>query len=286
MVKFETVVVSDLHLGARNCRTEEFRRLLDTIQTRRLIIAGDLFDSPKLRRLRHQDIHLLESLRAFSQEVDVEWIHGNHDPPAQWCSALLGLDSRLDLELELGERTYLVAHGDACDPPLNWPWALIETADLVYRVSQQLDPSHRLARGLKRGSKHFCKAVEQTCQAALAEVRRRELHGVILGHTHMPHQRRLDSLHYLNCGCWTEKPAGFVGIRDGRARLYSWDRMAQRQQSCGRCTVPQPQTFSLDATEHEYAYPRPAAVSSSRRSLSHGCAAPWVPGRIAAPATL
>lgn len=262
MVKFETVVVSDLHLGARNCRTEAFRRFLDTIQTGRLIIAGDLFDSPTLRRLRPCDIQLLETLRAFSQEVDVEWIRGNHDPPAQWCSALLGLESRLELELDVGERTYLVAHGDAWDPALKWHWTVIETADLVYRVTQQLDSSHRLARGLKRGSKHFCRAVEETCQAALAEVRRRELHGVILGHTHMANQRRLDSLEYLNCGCWTEKPAGFVGIRDGRARLYSWDRMAQRQ-SFGRCTVPRPRNLSLDAPEHAYAYPRPA-VSAGR----------------------
>ena len=33
---------------------------------------------------------------------------------------------------------------------------------------------------------------------------------VILGHSHVVEERRVDGVHYLNCGCWTERPSTFV----------------------------------------------------------------------------
>ena len=45
MLKFEAVVVSDLHLGARNSRTYDFLLFLESLETDRLISAGDIFGS-------------------------------------------------------------------------------------------------------------------------------------------------------------------------------------------------------------------------------------------------
>jgi UDP-2,3-diacylglucosamine pyrophosphatase LpxH len=44
MVNFDAVVVSDLHLGARNSRGTNFLRFLHTIRCQRLVLAGDLFN--------------------------------------------------------------------------------------------------------------------------------------------------------------------------------------------------------------------------------------------------
>ena len=43
--------------------------------------------------------------------------------------------------------------------------------------------------------------------------------------------------HYLNSGCWTEKPCSFVGVQGSEARLYDWDPVS-RQSWVRGCADP------------------------------------------------
>jgi UDP-2,3-diacylglucosamine pyrophosphatase LpxH len=188
-----------------------------------LIIVGDLFESARARGLAPADVAVLRALRTFARDHHVDWLRGNHDPPDDWYEGLLGLEPQNALLLEVGPRTYLVEHGDRFDRSLSWPWWLVTAADAVYRTSQRIDRSHGLARRLKRRSKRFCGVVEAMRGGALAEARRRRLDGAILGHSHVAADEWTLGQHYLNCGCWTERPAAFVGVRRGTARTYFWD---------------------------------------------------------------
>jgi UDP-2,3-diacylglucosamine pyrophosphatase LpxH len=85
-----------------------------------------------------------------------------------------------------------------------------------------------VARWLKRRTKYFVKAVDRIRQHAVAEAQQRGLDGVILGHSHVVEERRVDGVHYLNCGCWTERPSTFVGIRFDSAHTYEWESMLER----------------------------------------------------------
>lgn len=228
MWNFETVIISDLHLGACNSRSAEILRFLDKIRTDRLIVAGDLFESGSLRGLRPRDIDVLAALRSAAQHTQVDWLIGNHDPPADWYRGLLGVEPLMELELPVGETKYLVCHGHAWDRSLHWPRPIIRSADLIYHGSQRLDRSHRVARWLKRRTKVFVKSVDRLRQHAVAEAQRRQLAGVILGHSHVVEERRIEGIHYLNCGCWTERPSTFVGVRHGRAHTYEWEAMLAR----------------------------------------------------------
>jgi UDP-2,3-diacylglucosamine pyrophosphatase LpxH len=223
MMKFEAVVVSDLHLGARNSRTYDFLLFLESIETDRLILAGDIFDDRELNGLRPADVEVVTALRQMSTHTQVDWLRGNHDPAEPWFSGLLGIPAQDEILLDVGGQSYLVYHGHGWDSSLNWPRPVLATADAVYSGCQWIDPSHRLARMLKRRSKVFCRAVERLRQEALRVAADRSLAGVILGHTHVASDERSRDLHYLNCGCWTETPAAFVGIRRGQARAYYWD---------------------------------------------------------------
>jgi UDP-2,3-diacylglucosamine pyrophosphatase LpxH len=218
--RFDAIVVSDLHLGAQNSRSEDFLRFLDTIETGHLIVAGDLFEDPWLRGLDRFDVRVLQALREFER---VEWLCGNHDPPADWFAAVFGVDARNETVVDVAGRPYLVCHGHQPDTALDLPPVILKTADLIYHTCQWLDRSHRLARQLKRRSKRFTKSLERIRCWALAEATARSFAGVILGHTHSAEDVRLDDVHYLNCGCWTERPCGFVGVRDGKVRQYFWD---------------------------------------------------------------
>jgi UDP-2,3-diacylglucosamine pyrophosphatase LpxH len=222
--RFDAIVVCDLHLGARISRTEDFLRFLDEIETERLVVAGDVFDDPWLRGLERRHVRVLEVLRDLGRFGCVEWLCGNHDPSADWFAGVLGIEPADETVLDVDERRYLVCHGHVRDTALELPPAILKSADAIYRTCQWLDPSHRLARQLKRRSKRFTNSIEKLRHWAIAEARRRSFEGVILGHTHAAEETRMDGVHYLNSGCWTERPSGFVGVRYGEVRQYFWDQ--------------------------------------------------------------
>jgi UDP-2,3-diacylglucosamine pyrophosphatase LpxH len=228
MQNFDAVVVSDLHLGARNSRGNDFLRFLHTIRTDRLILAGDLFNDARLRGLQERDVQVVELLRQYALRVHVDWVVGNHDPPLRWFEGLLGITACEEVLLEVGASQYLVYHGHGWDPSLTWPQLVVDTADAIYFACQWLDPSHRLARRLKRSSKHFCHVTDVLQRRAINEAGKRGLAGVILGHSHLACDVRWHGTHYLNCGCWTEKPSSFVGVKGARVRLYDWDPVSRQ----------------------------------------------------------
>ena len=59
-----TIIVSDLHLGARNSRTDQIARLLDS-NFERLLLNGDTVDSPDHRLFGERDWQVVETLRAW-----------------------------------------------------------------------------------------------------------------------------------------------------------------------------------------------------------------------------
>jgi UDP-2,3-diacylglucosamine pyrophosphatase LpxH len=222
MQQFDTVVVSDLHLGARNSRTDDFLRFLSRLRTQRLVVAGDLFDSPRLRGMTARDVRVLESLRWVSRRSEVIWIRGNHDPSLDWFRAVFDVRARDEWQMDVAGRTYLVCHGHEWEEPLGLPAWLVNVADGIYRGCQWLDPTHGLARRIKRNSKWFCRAVDGMRCRAVGAARLREFDGVIVGHSHVASDLIENGVHYLNCGCWTERPAGFVGVRGRNVRQYQW----------------------------------------------------------------
>lgn len=245
MQSFDTLVVSDLHLGAHNARTDDFLHFLDSIDTRRLVLAGDVFDDPSMGRMKAGDLRVLDALRQFGESADVVWIRGNHDPDSQRCRATLGFDLLDECLIDVGDEQYLVQHGHAWDASMSWPKWIIRSADAVYHFSQWIDPTHKLAKTLKRRCKKFCRAIDNLQKHAIAEAHRRQVAGVILGHSHVSRDLRIDGVHYLNSGCWTEKPSSFVGVRDGVARRVYWDSLRRRQIVANARTTRRQQPLAL-----------------------------------------
>jgi UDP-2,3-diacylglucosamine pyrophosphatase LpxH len=242
MDSFATVVVSDLHLGARNARVGEFLRFLDWVRTDELILAGDVFDDPRLRRLDASSLRVINALMSFARRRRVVLVRGNHDPDDSLLAGW-GVEMVDEMVVPAGRKKYLVCHGHLWDKSMGLPHWLINGADTVYHFAQRIDPTHRLARGLKRGCKHFCRSIAALQRRAVLAARERGLDGVILGHTHMARNTRQDGVHYLNSGCWTETPSAFVGIRRGQVRRYYWESVVRRAARAG--AVPDTRVLPL-----------------------------------------
>lgn len=257
MRHFDTVVVSDLHLGARNARTDEFLSFLRTIRADRLIVNGDLFQDPWLRGLRPADIEVLDGLRRYARYSDVLFLRGNHDPEESWYAGVLGLPVLDELPLTIGDARYLVYHGHGWDRAMELPSLVIAMADAVYAGTQWLDPTHRLAKALKRKCKTFCRAVKNLRIAAVNAARQRGFDGVILGHTHIQEDALIEdagerSIHYLNSGCWTEQPCNYIGIRHEQVKIYRWPNLVH-----GEIPALMPRREALPESRAWWAEPLP-----------------------------
>src|ERR1700752_312098 len=109
MPVLDALVISDIHLGSENCQAKELVHFLEAVhagelETRRLILNGDVFDSIDFRRLKKQHWKVLSQLRKLSDEVETIWINGNHDGPAEIVSHLLGVSVQDEIVIESGTR--------------------------------------------------------------------------------------------------------------------------------------------------------------------------------------
>ena len=106
-------------------------------------------------------------------------------------------------------KEYLVLHGDRFDPTLNYRM-VTEVAFFAYQFTTKL--SHKLAKWLKKKSKKWGSILELVRAQSIAYTRELGLTGVITGHTHFAEDTRVDEIHYVNTGSWTETPCAYVTV--------------------------------------------------------------------------
>ena len=237
-----TLIISDLHLGARNSRADLIADLLRT-DFDRLVLNGDTVDHPDPRRLRAPDWRVVALLKAVARERELVVVRGNHDAlpgpgnargATHFVAELLRTPVVEEYVLEVGGGRYLVVHGDQFDGTMNLTW-VGDVADWVYQGMQRL--SRPLAHFAKQASKHVCGVVESVERGAVAHARRRGFAGIITGHTHFWHDERRDGLHSLNTGCWVDAPCSYVLAEDDAVRLVHWTERGAR-------AVPRPARMS------------------------------------------
>jgi len=223
---FETVIISDLHLGSKVCRAEELLLFLETVRFKRLIINGDVFDSINMKRLNRHHWKVLSILRLLTDHengIDVIWLRGNHDGYADLISQLLGIQFYVEYELEWNSQKVLVFHGDIFDKFVSEYPLLTDFADGLYRMSVYLNPTtKRIGRWLKRNSKTFLRNTEKVREGAISFANHRHAGTVICGHTHHVEDAIVEGIRYLNPGSWTDSPTHFVGITEDQIRVVQY----------------------------------------------------------------
>jgi UDP-2,3-diacylglucosamine pyrophosphatase LpxH len=93
--------------------------------------------------------------------IEVVWIKGNHDGPAEIISHLIGVNFLEEYELIIKDKKILLLHGDRFDNFIAERPILTKLADNFYRLVQRIDKSFYLAKLLKKGSKTFLHCSEQ-----------------------------------------------------------------------------------------------------------------------------
>lgn len=223
----DAIIISDIHLGSDNFQAKQLIEFLSSIHvgefpTNRLILNGDVFDSIDFRRLKKNHWKVLSLIRKMSDEIEITWINGNHDGPAEIVSHLLGVHCAEEMIVESGGRKILFLHGHQFDKFITKYPVTTWLADTFYRWLQRIDKSHHFAKQAKKRSKTFLRCTEKIREGALERAQQLDCDAVCCGHTHHPIADKSSDIHYFNSGCWTEKPCHYLTLKAGVVEVHSY----------------------------------------------------------------
>ena len=241
MFRYRTVFVSDVHLGFRGARAEEFAAFLKRLDCERLYLVGDIVDMWALRQrwtwpATHNQV-LRRLLKLAKRGVSVTYVPGNHDdslrPYAGLDLAGIRIAKQAVHRLADGRR-FLVCHGDEFDlvvqnhrllsklGTLGYDW-LVGLNRAVNGVRSAFGlPRWSFSQAIKKKVKGACTFVSNFEGALSDEARRRSLDGVVCGHIHEPRiHLRTDGITYANCGDWIERASALVEHADGRLEIVN-----------------------------------------------------------------
>jgi UDP-2,3-diacylglucosamine pyrophosphatase LpxH len=217
---FDAVLLSDLHLGADACQVRALQQFVEALpDTSRLILIGDVLENSE-HRLTKQHWKVLSLLRKLSDQLELIWVHGNHDFDAESVAHLIGAQFVPEFLFQSGDRQLLCVHGDAWDRFLTAHPIIINVLDWFYLRMQRM--SRRLAVNAKRRSKTFVRCVERVRAEAIEYGRAKRVDVVICGHTHIAEatpEPVPGGPEYYNTGCWTDHHCHYVTVADGQVRL-------------------------------------------------------------------
>ena len=204
------VIISDLHLASNVCRSEEILAFLSTItlETKMLILNGDVMDNLNFKRLSKNDWRVLKKLRSMAKWVKIVWIQGNHDTSqSEIIAHLIGAKFQDEIRLVMGDKNILVTHGDRFDFFMKKPQITATIADFFYKIIQQYDRwvknDYYFSNLVKTQSKVLIRC-GRVVENAMTYALHKNFQVIICGHTHIPCRltNSSGSVEYFNSGSW------------------------------------------------------------------------------------
>ncbi len=225
---FDTVILSDLHLGSEVSRAQAALAMLRQNCFRRLILLGDIFCDLNFRRLKKEHWRFLSYIRKLSnprRRVEVVWVEGNHDQGlSQVMSHLVGVRVYQEYEWSYRGVRHLAIHGHQFDRFTVHNLALSRCLTTLFLALQKLSSDrHGAVRLLERLDTKWLRLTPKVAQGALTHARARCARRVFCGHTHEPLRLQEGGIEYFNTGCWTQPRATYVTIDEEGAQLREYD---------------------------------------------------------------
>ncbi len=247
VLRFRTVVLSDVHLGVPDCQIDKVNHFLKHCECERLILNGDIIDGWSLGRKggwtrKHTRFVRLVLKKIDKRGTEVVYLRGNHDDILDRFLPLrfggLKVVDRYIHESPSGR--YLVIHGDAFDTVTQHSRMLAVLGDIGYQGLLRLNRLYNrwrawrgkeyfsLSRAIKARTKSVVNYISRFEQQVEAFTRKHGCTGFICGHIHTPENKRIGSVHYLNSGDWVESNTALVEHHDGRFEILTYEEFRRR----------------------------------------------------------
>ena len=242
---YRTIVISDTHLGTRDCKAEQLLNFLINNYSDYLYLDGDILDFWKVYQNKwvwnsKQSAIIKEILTLAESGTKVFYIPGNHDANLRNLSKhdinIAGIrivDQAVHKSLD--DVDTLILHGDLFDGiGVIAPWIAI-LGDKAYDLILRLNGHFNFIRNklglnywsLSKYLKHKVKgAVNYICsfEENLAEhCKKKGFKRIITGHIHHPEIRDINGITYMNSGDWVESCSALVENFNGDWKIVYWN---------------------------------------------------------------
>lgn len=248
-MKYRTIFVSDIHLGTRFARAEEFLDFIKHTECENLIFVGDIIDGWAIKRKfkwlqSHSDV-IQKVLKKARKGTQVYFVTGNHDEFLRpFVPLMLGENMQVLNELDyigLDNKKYLVTHGDFFDSiTMTHRWIAV-LGDVGYDMVLYLNyilNKFRTALGIKRYwslSKYVKDSVKSSVsfinnfeEILTTHAQKQDYDGVICGHIHKPEAKEIKGVWYYNCGDWVENCSAVVEHEHGGFEVVMWHQTCKK----------------------------------------------------------
>lgn len=245
MFQYNSIFISDIHLGTRNSQVEPLLEFLRLVEAETIYLVGDIIDFWKIKRKviwpqTHNDV-VQKLLRKVRKGTRIVFIPGNHDDTLRdYCGYTFGgiEIQREAIHITSDGRRYKILHGDEFDVIVRYAQWLAFLGDRSYEFALFLNvPFNWIRRHLGFGFwslSGFLKYKIKTAVQFISDYEKALVHvakhsnvdGVICGHIHHPSDRMIDGIHYLNCGDWVESCTVIAELPSGKLQVLYWKEIA------------------------------------------------------------
>ena len=214
---YNTLILSDLHLGAETSRAREATRVLKENRFQRLILLGDIFADLNFARLTKEHWKFLGYIRKLSnpkRKIEVVWVEGNHDHGlANIMSHLVGVRVYQKYTWEFCGLRHIAIHGHQFDGFQVNRLRLSRLGTSLYLQLQKLDfKSKPIARLIDRLNTRWLRMSPKVAACALAYARHHGADRIFCGHTHEALHMEQDGVDYYNAGGWVDSRLTYLTI--------------------------------------------------------------------------
>ena len=225
---YDTLILSDLHLGADMSRARDALRVLRKNRYRRLILLGDIFADLNFGRLKKEHWKFLGFIRKLSnpkRNIEVVWVEGNHDHGlAEIMSHLVGVRVYQEYQWEYQGVRHTAVHGHQFDGfVVSNVRVSYLIGTLLYLQLQKWDSKNKtLTRFLDRLNTRWLRLSSKVATGALAYARHHHASRIFCGHTHAAMHKQENGIDYFNCGSWIDAHPTYIAIDEEGVRIHEY----------------------------------------------------------------
>jgi UDP-2,3-diacylglucosamine pyrophosphatase LpxH len=233
---YDTLVLSDLHLGSECSHAREATRLLRQTRFQRLILLGDIFADLNFARLTKEHWKFLSYIRKLSnprREIEVVWVEGNHDHGlTNIMSHLVGVRVYQEYAWQYAGMGHLAIHGHQFDGFQVNSLRLSSMGTGLYLRLQKLDlKGNPMARLIDRLNTRWLRMSAKVASGALQYAREQGAGRIFCGHTHEALHREERGVHYYNAGGWVDSRLTYLTIDDQGVQIHEYGERADDRDS-------------------------------------------------------
>ena len=227
---YDTVFISDVHLGTDRCNIEKFLKFLNELDTKKLVMVGDILDVHCMERYnthwRARHTKAVEKILDICRKgTEVIYVLGNHDAVARKYvnnksfkfDNLVICDEYIHISKQ--NKRFLCIHGDMYSEFSSGSWKqyfMNKGYETITPLNNFLNKTIGFSlvnflKALPRG-KRFIDNYEMDL---IRYVRKfASYDGVIVGHIHHANIREQNGTMYMCCGDWTDTCSA-IAEKDG-----------------------------------------------------------------------